>query len=213
VADCIAQAFEENRMDPGLEESYILLEQSRLHGLLIRWLEEIELQRAPFTVKDIESDIVLELAGLPLRLRADRIDILEDGRQIVIDYKSGRPFKPDWESERPGEPQLPLYTLSGNHPTAGALLAFINGRDIRFNGLVEEKDLVPGSSLVYKGDWSALQAQWKTSLHALGAEVMEGYAAIDPVDPSKSCTYCGLQPLCRIDESSLAFAMEEQDDS
>jgi len=213
VADCIAQAFEENRMDPGLEESYILLEQSRLHGLLIRWLEEIELQRAPFTVRDIESDIVLELAGLPLRLRADRIDILEDGRQIVIDYKSGRPFKPDWESERPGEPQLPLYTLSGNHLTAGALLAFINGRDIRFNGLVEEKGLVPGSSLVYKGDWDALQAQWKTSLHALGAEVMQGYAAIDPVDPSKSCTYCGLQSLCRIDESRLVFAVEEQDDS
>ena len=214
VTGCIAQAFEENRMDPGLEESYLELEQSRLHGLLTRWLEQIELQRAPFTVKEIESDIVLELAGLPLRLRADRIDTLEDGRQIVIDYKSGRPFKPDWESERPGEPQLPLYTLSGNHLTAGALLAFINGRDIRFNGLVEEKGLVPGSnSLVYKGDWDALQAQWKTSLHALGAEVMQGYAAIDPVDPSRSCTYCGLQPLCRIDESRHALAMEEQDDS
>ena len=214
VSDCIDEAFEENRRDTGLEQSYLELERSRLQQLLTRWLGTIELERAPFTVLGLEKDIELELEGLVLRLRADRIDRLEDGRQIIIDYKSGRPFTPDWESERLGEPQLPLYTLSGNEQTAGALLAFINGRETRFSGLVEEKELVPGStSLVYKGDWDALQAQWKLSLHALAAEVMQGNAAIDPVDPARSCRYCGLQSLCRIDESRLALTMEEQDDS
>jgi probable DNA repair protein len=214
VSDCIDQALEENRKDSGLEQSYLELERARLNQLLTGWLEKIELERAPFTVLGLEQDIELELEGLVLKLRADRIDALEDGRQIVIDYKSGRPFTPDWESERPGEPQLPLYTLSTSQQTAGALLAFINGRETRFSGLVEEKSLVPGSnSLVYKGDWHALQAQWKGSLHALAAEVMQGHAAIDPVDPARSCRYCGLQPLCRIDESQLAFATEQQDDS
>jgi ATP-dependent helicase/DNAse subunit B len=180
----------------------------------MRWLETIELQRAPFTVVGLEEDIEMELEGLALKLRADRIDTLEDGRQIVIDYKSGRPFTPDWESERPGEPQLPLYTLSNKRQTAGALLAFINGRETRFSGLVEEKSLVPGNnSLLYKGDWDALLAQWKTSLHALAAEVMQGYVAIDPVDPARSCRYCGLQSLCRIDESASGFQPEEKDDS
>jgi ATP-dependent helicase/nuclease subunit B len=214
VSECIDQAFGENRRDPGLEQGYLELERSRLQRLLTRWLETIELQRAPFTVAGLEEDIELELEGLELKLRADRIDTLEDGRQIVIDYKSGRPFTPDWESERLGEPQLPLYTLSNNRQTAGALLAFINGRETRFSGLVEEKSLVPGNnSLLYKGDWDALLTQWKTSLHALAAEVMQGYAAIDPVDPARSCRYCGLQSLCRIDESESGFQLEENDDS
>ena len=214
VSESIEQAFSENRRDSGLEQSYLELERSRLQRLLTRWLEKIELTRAAFTVKGLEEEIELELEGLTLKLRADRIDTLEDGRQIVIDYKSGRPFAPDWESERLGEPQLPLYTLSGNHQTAGALLAFINGRETRFSGLVEEKGLVPGNnSLVYKGDWDQLLAQWNTSLHALAAEIMQGYAAIDPVDPARSCRYCGLQSLCRIDESETAFQLEGQDDS
>ena len=214
LSECIEQAFGENRRDSGLEQSYLELERSRLQRLLTRWLETIELKRAPFSVIGLEEEIELELEGLTLKLRADRIDSLEDGRQIVIDYKSGRPFTPDWESERLGEPQLPLYTLSNNRQTAGALLAFINGRETRFSGLVEEKGLVPGNhSLPYKGDWDALLAQWKTSLHALAAEIMQGHAAIDPVDPARSCRYCGLQSLCRIDESGTGFQLEGQDDS
>ena len=214
VSECIEQALGENRRDSGLEQSYLELERSRLQRLLMRWLETIELKRAPFNVIGLEEDIELELDGLTLKLRADRIDRLEDGRQIVIDYKSGRPFTPDWESERLGEPQLPLYTLSNDRQTAGALLAFINGRETRFSGLVEEKGLVPGNnSLLYKGDWDALLAQWTTSLHALAAEIMQGHAAIDPVDPARSCRYCGLQSLCRIDESESLLLREVKDDS
>ena len=214
VSACIEQALGENRRDSGLEQSYLELERSRLQRLLTRWLETIELKRAPFSVIGLEEEIELELNGLTLKLRADRIDSLEDGRQIVIDYKSGRPFTPDWESERLGEPQLPLYTLSNNRQTAGALLAFINGRETRFSGLVEEKGLAPGNqSLTFKGDWDALLAQWKTSLHALAAEIMQGHAAVDPVDPVRSCRYCGLQSLCRIDESGTAFQLEAKDDS
>ena len=214
VSECIEQSLEENRRDSGLEQSYLELERSRLQRLLSHWLETIELKRAPFTVTGLEEDIELKLDGLVLKLRADRIDSLEDGRQIIIDYKSGRPFSPDWQSERLGEPQLPLYTLSSNRQTAGALLAFINGREIRFSGLVEEKNLVPGNaSLLYKGDWDALLAQWKQSLHVLAAEVMQGNAAIDPVDPARSCRYCGLQSLCRIGESETAFELEEKDDN
>jgi probable DNA repair protein len=211
IADCVERVFEKNWRDTGLETAYLGLEKSRVTLLMTRWIEKIELQRAAFRVVGTETEIELALEGLPLRLRADRIDELEDGRRIVIDYKSGKNFRPDWETERLQEPQLPLYTLAGEAKTAGALLAFINGKEIKLNGLVEEKGLLPVHyKAVYKGDWEALLADWKTWLHKLAGEVMQGRADIDPVDPKKSCKYCDLKPLCRIEEILGGLALEDE---
>lgn len=212
IQRCIDKTFEDNWQQTGLEESYLELEKSRIALLMESWIETIEMKRSPFTVVGTETDIELELEGLPLKLRADRIDELEDGRQIVIDYKSGKNSKPDWNSERLEEPQLPLYTLASEHPVAGALLAFINGKDIRLNGLVEEKNLLPlHHSNIYKGDWDELLGNWKQWLHALAAEVMKGRADIDPVDPIKTCRYCDLKSLCRIAEVRQELVTEDGD--
>src|ERR1700747_974209 len=56
----------------------------------------------------------VSVGGLKLRLRADRIDLLENGQRLLLDYKSGEVSVKDWEGERPDEPQRPLYAIFGN---------------------------------------------------------------------------------------------------
>ena len=47
-------------------------------------------------------------------------------------------------------------------------------------------------------DWEDLSDQWRTNLERLAEEFLSGEASVDPL--ANSCTFCGLQPLCRIDE-------------
>ncbi|MCP3677171.1 MAG: hypothetical protein GY721_06160, partial [Deltaproteobacteria bacterium] len=91
---------------------YIDLERERLKSLLHEWIG-IEAERPPFTVKDTEQPQEISVGGLTIRAKFDRIDQLEDGRQVLLDYKTGECNRYDWLSERPKEPQLPLYTMAG----------------------------------------------------------------------------------------------------
>ena len=47
-------------------------------------------------------------------------------------------------------------------------------------------------------DWEDLCAQWRDNLERLADDFLRGEASVDPL--SNSCTFCGLQPLCRVDE-------------
>jgi hypothetical protein len=48
--------------------------------------------------------------------------------------------------------------------------------------------------------WAELLDRWRSQLEGLGAEFVGGEAAVIPADPKKTCQYCDLFPLCRIDE-------------
>src|SRR5690606_2350713 len=94
-----------------VSQVFAAIEQQRLERLLAAWLE-LENARAPFTVVETEQWREVRIAGIDVRTKIDRIDQLPDGRHVVIDYKTGRPRVEEWFSERPGEPQLPLYCVS-----------------------------------------------------------------------------------------------------
>ena len=86
------------------------LERTRLVQLLQQWLALEAERKTPFVVSACEAQHELEIAGLRLTLRSDRIDSLADGRQLVIDYKTGSQLAlKGWLGERLAEPQLPLY--------------------------------------------------------------------------------------------------------
>ena len=62
----------------------------RLARLLDKWLREHEAKRVPFTVEATEKKLdEVSVGGLKLRLRADRIDALENGQRLLLDYKTG----------------------------------------------------------------------------------------------------------------------------
>ena len=59
----------------------------RMAWVLTRWLD-IEAQRPPFKVIGTEVALTVNIEALTLNLRADRMDQLDTGEVILIDYKS-----------------------------------------------------------------------------------------------------------------------------
>lgn len=95
-----------------MPQRYLALEAVRLIDLVTEWLN-FERQRVEFAVARTELDISRCIAGLTLKLRLDRIDRLNDGSLLVIDYKSGSISPKLWEMPRPDDVQLPLYAGFG----------------------------------------------------------------------------------------------------
>ena len=187
-----------------LGSAYWRLEGQRLAGLLNEWLA-VERQRSSFVVLQREEEITLHLAQLEIRLRVDRIDQLPDGSQLIIDYKSGTSKVQDWLGERPAKPQLLLYGIAAPGSAAALAFAQVRTRDCRFTGLGEVA-AAPGIATdiprVVKDrmdadDWQSLNERWRENLERLAQAFVAGDAAVDPLAPA-SCTWCGLQPLCRI---------------
>jgi len=187
----------------------LALEQERLEALAHAWLA-IEAERSPFRV-EAELDRSASIAGLPLTLRPDRADRLEDGRIFLVDYKTGRSEPGDWFGERPEEPQLPLYALAMDDAGSGAIagLAFgvLRPGVLGYRGLGADGDLAPGVDAVdasrirgarEAADWDAHMALWRARLERLAEAFLSGDARVDPKSPPATCRYCGLQPLCRI---------------
>lgn len=186
---------------------FVALEQLRLARLLDGWLA-IESERAAFAVVAMEQRSDSEFATLPLRLRIDRIDRLEDGRLLIIDYKSKNQACSvnEWLGERPDEPQLPLYGAL-READAGALagIAFAQVRLERpqLVGLGDGIDAAGFKTAAQLGlegvdDWSALQAHWRAVLESLARDFIAGAARVDPKTPA-TCDFCDLASVCRID--------------
>ena len=205
----IAAAIEEGMAAAGragepLGERHRRLEVGRLERLLARWLEA-ERRRAPFTVTETERRRDVRMGSLSLTTLADRVDRLEDGRLVVIDYKSGMVQRAGWFEGRLFEPQLPLYALTaGVEPVAAVAFAQLKAGDSRFVGTAEDDGLLPQVTAVARdrqrkqvADWPRLLDRWKTELESLATEVLAGFA---PVAPQQSgiCRFCDLGDLCRV---------------
>ncbi len=83
-------------------------ERLRLIRVLQEWLEK-DRQRPSSRIYGLELPLETNLLGHPIRLRADRIDQLDDGCLLIIDYKSSKRATNAWARDRLGEAQLPLY--------------------------------------------------------------------------------------------------------
>jgi ATP-dependent helicase/nuclease subunit B len=178
------------------------LERDRLVMLLGEWIA-LERDRPKFSVSARERPLELELGGLKLKLRIDRVDTLAGGETLVLDYKSGRSSISDWLGERPSQPQLPLYGIASD--VDGVAFAQVKNRDCKLQGLGIMDDVPGVKSDIEKavrrsssaGDWGALREEWHNNLERLATEFIAGVAGVDPLPGA--CNYCGLQSLCRVD--------------
>lgn len=68
------------------------LEKQRLIKLLRSWIEE-ERKRGAFSVLETEKKVSWQHASLKFDLRIDRLDLLPDGKLVLVDYKSGKTVK------------------------------------------------------------------------------------------------------------------------
>jgi ATP-dependent helicase/nuclease subunit B len=188
-----------------IPERFAGLERRRLERLVSAWLE-VEKLRGHFEVTEPESERYADLGGIHARVKIDRIDRLPDGREIIIDYKTGRTAVGAWETERPDEPQLPLYSVIHDRPLAGVLFGQVNAGELRFRGWTAEPGLVPGADST---DLAAMVRDWHTVLERLAREFRTGRAAADPKDPGRNCRRCSLAALCRIAECCAPGDEEE----
>ena len=173
------------------------LEEKRLHQLLGVWLDE-ELKRDRFHVVATEEKETAGVSGLRLTIKADRIDQYEDGSLEILDYKTSKNLSSkSWDGERLDEPQLPLYAV--NH--TGKVSS------IRFGQVAAGKaGLIPPKPVPVQERIE----EWKSSLMNLSLQFQQGTAEVDPKKFPQTCEFCGLQPLCRVDEKLTAMEGDEE---
>lgn len=173
------------------------LEINRLEILLQRWLA-VEIQRPSFAVSSIEEGREVNLAGLKLHVRTDRIDALSNGRKIVIDYKTGIVPAISLSDERPEHPQLLLYTLLDSEVKALAF-AQVKADSPLLKGNSGEETNINGIKVI---DWEEERQQWEKRLMVLAEEFVLGKHGVRPKKESV-CETCDLQGLCRIRDMVL----------
>ncbi|MBF0421516.1 MAG: PD-(D/E)XK nuclease family protein [Magnetococcales bacterium] len=177
----------------------------RQTNLLGQWME-LECRRgSDFSVAAVEQPGSIVLSGLELNYRLDRVDRLETGDTIVIDYKTGRVNRGVWFGERPRDTQMPLYALAMDQPLVALVYAQMSRHGKHFVGLAESPGVLPGVGWIKEGpdalpppDFDFLKNHWRGILESLAQEFIQGRAEVDP--QPNACDQCQLHPLCRVDE-------------
>jgi ATP-dependent helicase/nuclease subunit B len=202
-----------------MPQRYLELEEKRLVRLVTEWLE-YERTRVPFTVDATEEDANPTIAGLTLKLRLDRLDRLNDGSLLVIDYKSGNVATKSWELPRPDDVQLPLYAAFGldrEKETGGLVFAKVRTGNLGFAGKVRDAVATVDSSLdgksgLVKNPLTAEQlSEWKEAIEQLARDFLDGRADVDPRDFPATCERCGLYSLCRVKERNDEQEPEDEE--
>ncbi|MDE2440235.1 MAG: PD-(D/E)XK nuclease family protein [Betaproteobacteria bacterium] len=224
IDQAVARALQSFEMDRRmtLPARFRELEAARLHKLLDLWLT-IEAKRGlPFEVIACEQAAEVEIEGIKVKMVVDRIDRLADGRQVIIDYKTGASIDTkNWAGERITEPQLPIYAALVNDEVAAVVFAKVLLDKPAFAGVADEKDILPGVQGIGDDkqkifdpaefpDWIAVITHWRERLHAVASEVKAGVAGVSFAD-EKELQYCEVLPLLRLPERRrlLAAAAEQ----
>ena len=199
---------------------FAAVEGRRLAQVLGDWLE-LELQRTPFAVVNVEENTRLVIGDVEFTARPDRVDELKDGRRVIIDYKGGEANINAWTGDRPDEPQLPLYAVTHPEPVAAVTFARLKrGKGFGFAGLAESEDVLPDTGAFDQDrratrfvadrdaqtgamppSWEGVFDNWRAVLENLANEFRQGVASVSP--KARACDWCDQQPLCRIHEISL----------
>jgi exodeoxyribonuclease-5 len=203
-----------------LPPQLVRIEQQRLHQLMQVWLA-VEMQRDDFRVEACEAVYPIEIAGLAIECRIDRIDALEDDTLVIIDYKTGSsdPKTSSWAQDRIKEPQLPLYAsvaLKDNEVVA-VCFAKVHADESKFSGLSQSEgipnitplaELKSNSAFKAFDNFPALITHWRNRLESIAEEIRTGQAGV-VVEDENDLMYCDVKPLLRLPERQLQFEMQQ----
>lgn len=192
------------------------LEIERARKVLNDWLA-LERQRQPFRVLGREDEQHWSHEALDLSLRLDRVDELEDGSRMIIDYKSGAGRldpKSSWTRSRPVELQLPLYAAvvgeEGARVTALALVR-LHARQVEAKGLSDGDVGLAGLSGLQDWpecaglSWNDLLQRWRAAVEQLAGEYAAGVARNEFVRRD-DMQYCDVLPFLRLEEEESGHA-------
>lgn len=172
----------------------VALERARQADVLAQWMAHERRRLDAFEVEHVEAEVKLDLAGLPVRLRIDRIDrvrLPNNGeRWLVMDYKTGNKADPKgWAADRLAEPQLPLYAshaaaqVFGVPRVDGICFAHLKDGHPALSALTDwRKKLIDGDLQDLGDDWAAKVSAWRSQLAHAAREFLAGEAGIGAVN-------------------------------
>ena len=174
------------------------LEAERLKTALAEFVA-LEQLRAPFRVVAVERKERIEVAGLELTVRIDRLDELADGGVAVVDYKTGqRVTSSDWFRDRPRDVQVPLYAAHAAGRASAAALAAVTAGDAGYRGYWTTGSFPGRPARLGERDWPAQLARWRTQIVELVREIAAGDVRLFVAERDEaSGPYA---PLTRLDE-------------
>ena len=156
----------------------------------------------------------MKVGPLELQVRLDRIDRLPDGREVLLDYKTGKCGPADWDGARPAPARLPVYATTHDGKLAAVAFAQLVPGEMGFQGRAQRSGVLPNATC--PADWAGMVQEWRGVLTDLATGYAEGRAATDPKKHDQTCRICDLHPLCRIRERNPETAIErsprERDD-
>jgi exodeoxyribonuclease-5 len=189
------------------------LESERLLQLVGDWLAYEKARAVSFRIVDCEVGKKVQICGIEVTLKIDRVHQLETSGLEFIDYKTGQmPKIKSWGEDRITEPQLPIYATFYADPAeqvAGIHFGMVKTAEHAFAGVsVDSFEAEPNkrkpSFTQNFTDWQQLLSHWKTAIEAIATELRAGEAAVRFSDESE-LMYCEVTPLLRLPERKLQF--------
>ena len=212
VRTCVDQALAEADTSTltGWEREVAQIERERLYQVIGELLRLEKSRSIPFRVKNTELKTEITLGGVNANVKVDRIDELEGGGLVLLDYKSGEPKVTAWAGERPDEPQLPIYATRIGSELAAVAFVQLNRDKTQFLGYSRTDKVLPNVPSLHSlsenkrpaESFDQLLHDWGVILERLGQDFSNGHAVVDPKS-HLNCERCHLHMLCRINEAPI----------
>jgi probable DNA repair protein len=178
----------ESSADPVLRQ-LLILEKQRV-AMLLRQVIALDASRDEFVIQQLEAPIELAIDQVRLRLRIDRVDRLENGEVVVIDYKTGQRRQVLNSSREPDDMQLVAYAFGLEDAVAGLAFVNVDSRQVDLSGA--------GRFFTPDLDWDAELARWKNEIRDAVLDLQKGDVRLNSALPIKTGRSFGL--LSRIRE-------------
>ena len=194
------------------ETEYVDTQRERLRRVLAPWIDQELARTLPFTVKLREEAMEVAVGPLHLKLRIDRIDATDAG-DVLIDYKTGTASHKDWLTERPDEPQLPLYAMITDAQLAAIAFGRVRpGKEMGLDGYAATDGILPKPAPLPYETLDDQVAEWRRILTNLAEDFHAGDARVRPKSYPKTCQHCAQRLLCRLNPATLADHEDEHGD-
>ncbi|MDP1767103.1 MAG: PD-(D/E)XK nuclease family protein [Methylotenera sp.] len=189
------------------------LEHERLSKLIGDWLQFEKVRGIAFNIVACEAEKQVQICGIEVTLKIDRIHQLENGGLVFVDYKTGQiPKTKSWGEERITEPQLPIYATfyaEDIAQVAGVYFGMVKMAEHTFSGVGEdnfhaEQDKRKPAFTKDFIDWQHLLMHWKIIIETIAQEIKAGESAVRFNDENE-LAYCEVIPLLRLPERKLQF--------